>query len=76
MWERIEGASGQLMVAKILGDLFGLMVMGIYACKFRETPIVLTMNHGNSTLARSESLSPRQFKLIRGMINDQTPFCF
>ncbi len=39
MWERIEGASGQLMVAKILGDLFGLMVMGIYACKFKQIPL-------------------------------------
>ncbi len=39
MWERIEGASGQLMVAKILGDLFGLMVVGIYACKFKQIPL-------------------------------------
>ena len=28
-----------MMVAKILGALFGLMVMGIYACKFKQTPL-------------------------------------
>ena len=39
MWEGVAEAGGQMMIAKILGAVFDILAVGIYAWKFKETPL-------------------------------------
>ena len=39
MRERFEGSCLKIMAVKIIGVVFGILAVGIYTWKFKETPL-------------------------------------